>query len=102
MTALRWVLYGGTHPGDLGYLPLMLDDEDPRAAVAQLNSWLPLWRPFGEGEWVKRGQVITYPGDPPLHPRAVAMLRDELLVFYDHDLLLIEQLDGSFEVARMD
>jgi hypothetical protein len=42
------------------------------------------------------------PGDPPLLPIAVTMLRDEEIRFYDHSWLAIVQPDGSLEVARVD
>jgi hypothetical protein len=66
MSALRWVLYGGTRPDDLGFLPLMLDDEDPRPAAAQLDETYAHgggWRPFGEGQGTKEGLALAYPGD---------------------------------------
>jgi hypothetical protein len=41
------------------------------------------------------------PGDPPFLALAWALLRDELLVIYEHEYLGIIQPDGSFEIARV-
>jgi hypothetical protein len=47
--------------------------------------------------------VLTYPGDPPLHPIAMWPLRDEMIVVYRHAIVAIfSTKDGSFEVARLD
>lgn len=42
-----------------------------------------------------------YPGDPPLYPLAQTQLRDELIIFYDHEIVAVFQPDGSFEACRM-
>ena len=56
MSPPRWVLYGGTSPAMLGFLPMMLDDEDPRPAAEQLNETYAHgggWMPFGKGQWIR-------------------------------------------------
>ena len=42
------------------------------------------------------------PPDEPLEPLTQFRLRDELVRFYRHNWISIEQPDGSFEVARLD
>lgn len=88
----------------IGYLGDMLDDEDPRPAREQFNTAYAHgggWQPFDGFTYMPDGS-IQYPGDPPYKPRARAVLRDEVIIFYDHAWVLIAQPDGTFEIARMD
>jgi hypothetical protein len=88
---------------DLGFLPDIITDEDPRPVKDQVNDKYDYgggWRPLPGFNW--NGRMLTYPGDPPMEPIAVARLRDELLFFYPGDWLLVAQKDGSFECSRMD
>lgn len=88
----------------LGFLPGFLSEHDPRPAREQINAnyahgggWSPL------PGWTKvREYCIKYPGDPMLRPLAKTKLRDEVIVFYDHEILAIFQPDGSFEASRVD
>jgi hypothetical protein len=93
----------GHHPDDLGLLPGMIDQKDPRPAKEQFDANYSHgggWRPI-KGLMIK-GFVLHYPGDPPLEPIAMWPLRDEMIVVYRYDIVAIFQKDGSFEVARMD
>jgi hypothetical protein len=45
---------------------------------------------------------LEYPGDPPTRLLAMTQLHNELILFYEHDWLVIKQADGSFDVARLD
>jgi hypothetical protein len=93
---------------DLGYLPEMLSEDDPRSAKEQLDAgyqhgggWRPMsgWKRNGDGP----SASIQYPGDPPLKPLAATFLHGkEAIVFYPHGFVLILQRNNSFEVARMD
>jgi hypothetical protein len=95
-------------PRQLGELPLMLDDDDPRSAREQLHANYAHgggWQPF-DGFTVLEDLRIKYPGDPALSPRAVMRLRqDALVLMYDHDWVMIVDRTGAqptFEIARMD
>lgn len=88
----------------LGLIPMFLFEEDPRGAAAQFHEryahgggWSPMagWKlgPVGE---------IMYPGEPALAPIAFAVLRDEIIRVYPHAWVSITQVDGRFEVSRMD
>lgn len=67
------------------------------------------WRPHGKGKWEMRGSGadlagwnLKYPGDPALKVRAMAVVGAELVLIFDYGLVCVRQLNGSFEVARMD
>ena len=89
---------------DLGFLPGLISENDPRPAAKQLEDtyrhgggWNPMpgWR-------LDMSNVLHYPGDPSMKPLAMAILRHELILFYPHAFLCIVQPDRSFEVARVD
>lgn len=89
---------------DLGFLPDMLREDDPRPAREQLDSGYRHgggWDPF-KGHELLANNAICYPGDPPLYPVAETKLRDELILLYEHDWVAIIQPDRSFEICRMD
>lgn len=88
----------------LGFIPLFIFDSDSRPAAEQFNDryahgggWSPMrgWSMGPVGE-------IMYPGDPALHPIAVATHGTETIRIYPHAWVSIAQGDGSFEVSRMD
>jgi hypothetical protein len=88
----------------LGFLPDMLDENDPRPAREQLNDNYRHgggWDPF-PGFELNEDNSITYPGDPTLKPLAKAKLRDETILFYPFSGVMIQQPDRSFEICRMD
>lgn len=87
----------------LGFLPGFLSEEDPRPAREQIDANYSHgggWRPLAG--WTREELTITYDGDPPMVPFAMAFLRDEKLFFYPYSQVMIIQKDGSFEVARID
>jgi hypothetical protein len=91
------------HPDELGFLPEMIDQDDPRPAKEQFHANYGHgggWRSI-KGYSVK-GFVLHYSGDPPLEPIAMWPLRDEMIVVYRYGIVAVFQKDGSFEVARMD
>jgi hypothetical protein len=88
----------------LGFIPMYVDDTDPRSAREQFNdhySFAGGWRPF-KGHTLDADNRLHYPEDPPLIPLAQTRLRDELIVFYDHAWIAVIQPDRTFEVCRMD
>ena len=98
------LLHPQFHGAELGLIPGMLDDQDPRSAREQLDAgyrhgggWLPV-RGFTMGEDL----TLHYPGDPPYRALARCALRMERIVFYPLAFVAIIQPDLSFEVCRMD
>lgn len=89
---------------DLGYLPGFLSVRDSRPAKEQIDSgyrqhggWMSM-----KGFTLSDKLSLLYPGDPPQSPWAQAILRDEVILVYPGDWVLILQTDGSFEVSRID
>ena len=92
------------HGVDLGFLPGMLSQSNPKSATKQLDDGYQHgggWSPF-PGFKLQANNALSYPGDPPLSPLATAKLRDELIVFYPYAWVAVIQPDRSFEVCRMD
>jgi hypothetical protein len=91
-----------TLPGvDLGYLPSFLDESDPRSAREQINAnYIGGWMEMKGMSMDSHGSLL-YPGDPPLFPIAVAVMRNEKIMLYVGDWVAIVQEDGTFEVARI-
>lgn len=86
----------------LGFLPDFLSADDPRPAREQFDdAYISGWDPFA-GFRAQPGDVLVYPGDPPMKPLASCHLREERIVFYQSAWVAIYQPDGSFEIARMD
>jgi len=106
ITVLEVAMFDGTKAEDLGLLLTWLNPNDPRPAREQFDENYQHgggWRPFGEGQWtLGMDCLLTYPGDPPYKPIAGIKFRKEMVLFYRHSLVAIRQLDGTFEVARMD
>lgn len=92
-------------PENLGLLPSMLDEDDPRSAREQFNSNYQHgggWFPMQGFKLSADGKRLLYPGDPPMLALARVKLRDELVVLYECEWVAIIQPDGSFETCRMD
>lgn len=102
---ITWIaLHPRMTPEHLGYLPLMLDENDPQPAAKQFHKHYRHgggWDPF-KGHTLGADNSLHYPGDPPLHPIASCQLRDELILLYEFSWVCIVQPDRSFEVCRMD
>lgn len=102
------IIFRAKHPQfsfeSLGFLPLMFDERDPRSAAEQLNANYAHGGGYDPqpGFTMAKDGTLTYPGDPPMPPLAVAELHDELLMFYECEYLAIVQNDGSFAVTRVD
>jgi hypothetical protein len=99
------------HPDELGFVPDMVSQDDPRPAAEQFDAnyghgggWHPIPGFFRQKD--KNGQitiVLNYPGDPPYKPIACWPLRDELIAVYRYGIVAVFNIKtGAFEVARMD
>jgi hypothetical protein len=89
----------------LGFIPSFLSEDNPKSAREQINDNYGHgggWHPTPGHTMDKDDYSIKYPGDPRLFPLARTMLRHEIILFYQHDLLAIVQPDGSFEISRVD
>lgn len=97
------LLVKGTTALMLGYIPLFLNNHDPRPAREQFNSNYKHggWQPIKGFKMLPSG-AIKYPNDPVLIPFARAQLRKETIFIYPASIVAILQEDGTFEVARMD
>jgi hypothetical protein len=88
----------------VGIIPHFLEEEDPRPVREQFNERYAHgggWRPL-TGHKMDEDGAIKYPGDPRMNPLAAIQLRDETILVYEYGWVAIVQLDGSYEVARMD
>ena len=89
----------------LGYIPTFLDDRNPDPAAKQIaRNYCGGWFKMNTEKFKldPETMILRYPGDPPIQPLARTYLRDEELTFYEHELLMIRQKDGSWELARLD
>jgi len=94
----------------MGFIPGWLSEDDPRPAKQQIHENYIHgggWFPFNGFTMDPETKVLTYPGDEgepdeKTYPLAEGKLRNETLVFYEHEWLAIIQPDGSFEIARID
>jgi hypothetical protein len=100
------VRFGGVN---LGFLPVFLNDSNPKDAVTQLNEAYAHgggWHDFQGFTLIKHGLLphyaLSYPGDPPMRELARAKLRDETVVLFEASWVAVIQPDETFRVARMD
>lgn len=98
------VRFGGVN---LGFLPMFLNDSNPKDAVTQLNDSYAHgggWHDFKGFELIKQGDryALAYPGDPPMRELARTKLRNELVVLFEASWVAVIQPDETFRVARMD
>lgn len=90
---------------DLGFLPDLISDQDPRPVAEQLQDTYRHgggWNPQSGFTFKQETGALSYPGDPVMKPLALSNCRDEMLLFYPYSYLLVLQQDGNFEVARVD
>ncbi|HEY5446040.1 MAG TPA: hypothetical protein VIJ87_16530 [Pyrinomonadaceae bacterium] len=101
--AMIWIMMHPRATHDmLGFIPGFLDENDPRSAKEQIHAnYISGWHTFQGFKMADNGNLL-YPGDPPTRLLAMTHLRNETILFYEHDWLAIMQRDGSFEVARID
>ncbi len=96
----------------MGAIPDYISADDPRSAREQFDAHYAFaggWQPFKGFDLVdgvlhsnRPDSPEDGPPDEPLEPLSQFRLRDELVRFYRHDWISIEQPDGGFEVARID
>ena len=95
----------GHRPEELGIVPFMIDQTDPRPAREQFDANYRHgggWRPI-EGFTLNPDGSLSYPGDPDLEPFAMMPLHDdETILFYPYALVAILRNGHKPEVARMD
>ena len=93
------------NPDVLGFIPEFLSEDDPRPAREQIHENYAHgggWRPF-PGFTIDDHKVrLCYPGDPPMRLEAMSMLREEVLLLFEHSWLVIVQRDGTWEAAHLD
>jgi hypothetical protein len=93
-------------PEYLGIIPMFFDANDPRPAKEQIDEAYQHgggWEPIPHTKAVPEIHfAFRYPDDPVFKPLAIAKLRDEMIVLYDHSFLGIWQRDGTFEISRVD
>jgi len=85
-------------------IPSFLSHDDPRKAKEQIHEAYSFgggWRPIAKFA-MRPDASLKYPGDPVLKPWAHAKLRNENIYVYQSGFVAIIQLDGSFEVSRLD
>jgi len=104
MPGMRWLLlHPKATPDMLGYIPGFLNIGDPRPAREQIAAnYISGWHPFQGFTLNEENGHLEYPNDPPMMPIATTQLRDEVIVLYEHDWLMIMQKDNTWEVARLD
>jgi hypothetical protein len=86
----------------LGFIPSFLDEGDPRPAKEQINTnYIGGWNPI-PGFVIRQNGNLGYPDDPDMHLLAEGRFRDEVLRFYECELLGIKQPNGTWEIARLD
>lgn len=97
-----WIqVHPNASPEYLGLIPSFLDEADERSAVDQLNAnYIGGWVESTGCTIDPETRALKYPGDPPLSPLFITMMRDELVILYDCSMLAVVQRDNSYRVAR--
>lgn len=105
------VLFDGADPECWGFILGFLDEDDPRPAKEQFNEkYLGGWFPFKYFDLVTSNMTLVFngeqdpedgPPDLPLFPLSMIQFREEMLLLYPHDWVVIIQNDDTWEVARM-
>jgi len=102
------LLVGVGDPNDWGYILDWLDPHDPTPAKEQIDRNYQHgggWRDF-PGFTVKGGDgnkfTLHYPGDPPQREISRLYFGEELVVLFEHSIVMIVQADGSHVIAHID
>lgn len=97
------LIFKGCPIDQWGYIPNFLDEGDPRPVREQFNArYSGGWHPMSGIKMRRVGWILTYPGDPPFQPIGSVNFRDEVVILYQHAIVVVVQKDGSWEAARMD
>ncbi len=107
MSVVTIMLLNGGTPDHVGIIPTFFDLDNPDPAVQQIDDNYQHgggWRPMKKDAWKRNeeNEELTYPGEPPLEPRAAIIVHDDVVYVYDFGFVSIVHPDGSFEVARVD
>ena len=100
-------IYGlkmGYDVSNLGILATLMSPHDPRPLHEQMNANYAHgggWDDF-QGFTLGEEDTLHYPGDRPLRPLAGAIVRGQLVMFYEGEWLAIISDDRSFTVSRVD
>jgi hypothetical protein len=89
----------------LGAIPSFLSPNDPRPAREQFHEAYAFaggWSPFKGFARNPLNGALSYAGDPPNMPLAKAVLGDETIFLHRSAWVCIVQVDGSYEIARLD
>jgi len=89
----------------LSLIPLFLSETDPRSASEQFHenySHGGGWRPMKDWKMGPVGELMFDGDTKALPPLAVTTLRNEMITIHESAWVSIRQVDGTFEVARMD
>jgi hypothetical protein len=87
-----------------GFILDFLDPDDPRPAREQIDAkYLGGWDAGPAAlRFDAHSLTLSYPGDPPMRPISALLFRQELLLLFPSDWVVIVQRDKSWEVARLD
>lgn len=100
---MRLLVMIGGHPNDWGLIPTFLDNHDPRPAAEQFNSrYIAGWNPFDGFKFDPVKRTLKYPSDPLLEVISEIRFRNERIMLFPSDWVVIVQPDGSWQVSRMD
>jgi hypothetical protein len=102
------LLHPKATPDMLGFVPDFFSDDCPLSAKEQVNLNYQHgggWRSFSGFTMTPEG--IYFPGDPVMPPIASTILhagtdKQEVIVLYMASWLAVIQLDGSYDIARVD
>ena len=94
----------GGDPEDWGIIPSFLNEHDPRPARDQINDryrggW---WPAPARMKFNPETLALTYPGDPPFQPLSALYFRDERLLIYPGEWVVIVQPDETWQASRLD
>ena len=90
---------------DLGFLPAILRDDDPRPIKEQVEERYAHgggWRPQNGFTFDFESGELKYPGDPPLRPVAMTQIHGDMVILFPYSYVLIRYRDETFDVMRMD
>lgn len=103
MKSMNILTIVGGNPHTWGIIPSFLDFNDPRPATVQFNErYIAGWHPMEGFTFDKAECTLHYPGDPVLAPLSVMHFRDEIIVMFPSEIVMVFRADGTWEVSRMD
>ena len=99
---MMWLmLHPRATPDMLGFLPEFFSEDDPRGAVEQFDdAYQGGWHDMKGFTFDPKTMTLDYPGDPPTKALAMTMLREEFIILFQHEWLMVLQKDGSHRICR--